>query len=68
MKKSKLSKKRIKLKKAGLDTIESALGFIPGIGTALNIRNTAIRTRKTIKASKEYGNALADEIRKKFKR
>lgn len=66
--KSRLSKKWSRLKKEGLSAIESGLGFVPGLGTALNIRDTTRKTVRTVRAGKEYSNALADEIRRRFVR
>lgn len=61
-----LSKKWSNLKKEGRGAIESGLGFVPGLGTVLNIRDTTRKTLRTVRAGKQYGNALADEIRRRL--
>lgn len=66
--KSHLSKKWSNLKKEGWSTIESGLGFVPGLGTALNIRDTTRKAIRTARAGKEYSNALGDEIRRHLRR
>lgn len=65
--KSRLNKKWSNLKKKGWGAIESGLGFVPGLGTALNIRNTTRKTIRAARAGKEYSNALGDEIRKRLR-
>jgi len=64
--KSRLTKKWSNLKKEGRGAMISGLGFVPGLGTALNIRDTAVKTMRTARAGKEYGEALTDEIRKRL--
>lgn len=64
--KSRLTKKWSNLKKEGRGALISGLGFVPGLGTALNIRNTSVKTMRTARAGKEYGEALTDEIRKRL--
>ena len=66
--KSHLSKKWSSLKKEGRGAIESGLGFVPGLGTALNVRDTTRKTIRTVRAGKEYSNALGDEIRRRLRR
>ena len=63
---SRLSKKWSNLKKESRGALISGLGFVPGLGTALNIRDTVVKTTKTTRAGKEYGEALTDEIRKRL--
>lgn len=65
---SRLSKKWSKLKREGRDTLVSGLGFVPGLGTALNIHHTAVKTMRTVRAGKEYSQILSDEIRRRLGR
>ncbi|MBA2084687.1 hypothetical protein DMTZ50_0492 [Dehalococcoides mccartyi] len=57
---NRLTQKWSNLKKESRGTLISGLGFVPGLGTVLNIRDTAIRAKRTARAGKE----LADEIRR----
>ena len=66
--KSRLTQKWSSLKKESRGALISGLGFVPGLGTALNIRDTAVRTMKTARAGKEYGEALTDEIRRRLRK
>ena len=61
-----LSTKWSNLKREGRGALISGLGFVPGLGTALNIRDTAVKTKRTVRAGKEYSEALADEIRRRM--
>lgn len=64
--KSRLTKKWSNLKKEGRGALISGLGVVPELGTALNIRDTAVKTMRTARAGKECGEALTDEIRKRL--
>lgn len=64
--KRRLTKKWSNLKKESRRAMISGLGFVPGLGTALNIRDTAVKTMSAARAGKEYGEALTDEIRKRL--
>ena len=64
--KKRVANKGSNLKKEGRGAMISGLGFVPGLGTALNIRDTAVKTVRTARAGKEYGEALTDEIRKRL--
>ena len=67
-KKSSLNTKWSKLKSEAGGTMRSGLGFVPGLGTALNIHDTAKRTNRTARAAREYLDALGSEIEHRYKK
>ena len=62
--KSNLVKKVNKLKREATRTTRSAAGFVPGLGTALVVSDTARGMGKTAKAAKEYVNELLKNVKR----
>ena len=56
--KSNLSKKGTKLKREAKGLARSSASFVPGLGFALSIQETARRANRTIRAARDYGNEL----------
>ena len=62
--KSNLVKKGDKLKREATRTARSAAGFVPGLGTALAVSDTARGMGRTAKAAKEYVNELLKNVKR----
>ena len=63
-----LTAKWSRLKKEGKGAVISGLGFVPGLGTALNIHDTAVKTIRTARAGRELSEALTAELRRRLRR
>jgi hypothetical protein len=66
--KSNLSRKATTLKRTAKGTAKNVAGFVPGVGTALAIRDTAISARKTVRATDAYLNALSKDVKRRIKK
>ena len=66
--KSDLNRKATTLKRAAKSTAKNVAGFVPGLGTALAIRDTAISARKTVRAADNYLNALSRDVKRKVRK
>lgn len=62
--KNNLVKKGDKLKREATHAARSAAGFVPGLGTALAISDTARGIGRTAKATKEWVNELLKNIKR----
>jgi len=54
----KLSKKGTTLKREAKGLVRSGASFVPGLGLALSVQETARRANRTIRAVRDYGKEL----------
>ena len=64
-KKSRVFKSLSKVAKEATGTIVSALGLIPGIGTALGIADTSRKALRTARATGQAGKVLRGKVRRR---
>ena len=62
--KSSLSKKRARMKSRLRDTARHGASFVPGVGLALSIHDTASSAGKTAHAIKDYSNEIYKEAKR----
>ncbi|MCJ7693859.1 MAG: hypothetical protein MUO40_00375 [Anaerolineaceae bacterium] len=67
-KKNNFNTKWSKLKSEAGGTMRSGLGFVPGLGMALNIHDTAKRTNRTTRAARECLDELSSELERRYKK
>jgi hypothetical protein len=66
--KNNLIRKANTLKRAAKGTAKNVAGFVPGLGTAIAIRDTAISANKTVRAADAYWKALSKDVKQRIKR
>jgi len=64
--KSSLSKKSARLKRAARNTARHAASFVPGIGLVLSVHDTAKSVGRTTRAASDYGNGLYREVKRQI--
>lgn len=67
-KNSNLNTKWSKLKSEAGGTMRSGLSFVPGLGMALNIHDTAKSTNRTSRAARECLDELGSEFERRYKK
>ncbi len=63
-----LNRKGSQLKRDLKNLGRSGASFVPGVGLALSIRDTAKKTVKTARTANIFGNELVREAKKQVKR
>lgn len=61
-----LRRKRNRFKRELKSTAKSTLSFVPGLGLALSTYDTSRKAIKTAHATRDYGNALYEEAKRKI--
>ena len=65
---SSLIKKSTRLKRETRSLAKNAASFVPGLGLALSIRDTAKSTGRTARAASDYSNELYREAKRQIRR
>ena len=66
-KKSRILKSLSRVAREATGTVVSALGLIPGIGTAVGVADTSRKALRTARATGQAGKALRSKVRRRNK-